>query len=90
MSRQVSVGTIGHIDHGRATLASLLLAVAAAGLMCQAAPTVMPTRRPELEPGYDLNQLLADAGNREQRKASKAERKARLQDVQRAAFEGRR
>ena len=89
MKRTVNVGTIGHIDHGKTTLASLLVAVAAAGFLHASQPMVMPERRREFEPGYDLNEMLDDAGKRAQRKVRKAERKARLQDLQRAAVEGR-
>lgn len=89
MSRTVNVGTIGHIDHGKTTLTAALLAIAAAGILSSAPPVVMPERRREFESGFDMNDLLADAGNRSHRKARKADRKARMQDLQRAAVEGR-
>ena len=67
-----------------------LTAAALAGvLLANAQPAVMPERRREFEPGFDLNKMLDDAGRRAERKARKAERKARLQDLQRAALEGR-
>lgn len=67
-----------------------LTAAALAGvLLANAQPAVMPERRREFEPGFDLNEMLDDAGRRAQRKARKAERKARLQYLQRAALEGR-
>lgn len=90
MSRAVNVGTIGHMGMGgvSSVARSLLAAAAMAGLLHNAPPTVMPTRRPEFEPGFDLNDCLNDAGNRAQRKARKADRKRRLQDLQRAAVTG--
>lgn len=90
MSR-VNVGTIGHVDHGRTALTSALLAVAAAGaLMASNQQAIMPTRRPEFEPGYfDMNNLLEDPGKHQQRKARKAERKDRLKAAQRRALEGK-
>jgi hypothetical protein len=88
MSRTVNVGTIGHIDPGKTTLAGLLVAVAAAGFLHASQPMVMPERRREFEPGYDLNDLLDDAGHRAKRKARKADRKARMQELQRAAVTG--
>ena len=90
MTRVVNVGTIGHIDHGKSVFRQALLAIAAAGVLQAAPPAVLPSRRPEFEPGADLNALLLDAGNRAQRKARKAERRGRLQAAQRAAVEGSR
>lgn len=69
---------------GAALPAAALAAILSAGHH----QVVMPTRRPEFEPGFDFNELLPDAGNREQRKARKAERRGRLQAAQRAAIEG--
>lgn len=79
MSRRIAV--VGSIGITAAALAGVLLA--------NAQPAVMPERRREFEPGFDLNEMLDDAGRRAQRKARKAERKARFQDLQRAALEGR-
>ena len=67
-----------------------ITAAALAGvLLANAHPVVMPERRREFEPGFDLNEMLDDAGRRADRKARKAERKARLLAAQRAAVEGR-
>ncbi|QNJ57394.1 hypothetical protein Dolphis_88 [Pseudomonas phage Dolphis] len=92
MSRTVNVGTIGHVDHGKSSLVrSVLFALAAAGVL-HAAPSVpvLPERRREFEPGFDLNQLLDDAGKRGERQARKADRRERMKSAQRAALEGRR
>ena len=71
-------------------LGASLLAVAAAGLLCKASqPVVMPTRRPDLEAGHDLNLDLDDLGRLAERKARKAKRRKSLQALQRAAAEGR-
>ncbi|BCP56244.1 hypothetical protein K32_48610 [Kaistia sp. 32K] len=85
-----NVGTIGHVSHGKTSTArSILFALAAAGVLsCAQATPVMPTRRPWLEPNFDLNQLLGDAGRRGERQARKADRRARMQDLQRAAAGG--
>lgn len=85
---RVNVGTVGHIDHGKSTLTSLLLAVAAAGFLHHAQPAVLPTRRREFEPGTDMNHLLDDAGLRAARALRKAARRERLLDLQRIAVEG--
>ena len=70
---------------GAGVTAAALAAILSAGHHV----AVMPTRRPEFEPGFDLNQTLDDAGKRAERQARKADRKARMQDLQRAAVEGR-
>lgn len=72
MSRRIAV--VGSIGITAAALAGVLLA--------NAQPAVMPERRREFEPGFDLNEMLDDAGRR-------AQRKARFQDLQRAALGGR-
>ena len=70
---------------GAALPAAALAALLSAGHQV----AVLPTRRREFEPGFDLNQLLDDAGKRAARKIRKAERRGRLQAAQRAAAEGR-
>jgi hypothetical protein len=72
----------------RTAFAAALPGLAIAAILANAQPVVMPTRRREFEPDYDLNQLLDDAGKRGERKARKAERKARLRAAQRSAVEG--
>ncbi|MND96335.1 hypothetical protein D3C76_1410170 [compost metagenome] len=73
------------------------LAVIGAGLQAAAIAAVLsfgnqlavlPTRRREFEPDFDLNQLLDDPGKRAERDARKADRKARMRDAQRRAFTG--
>jgi hypothetical protein len=71
-------------------LLSAGLAAAAAAILASAPPAVMPTRRPEFEPGFDMNRLLSDPGRREERKQRKSARRAKLQELQRDAVEGRR
>lgn len=72
----------------RSMLMSACLAVASAAILVSAPPAIMPARRPELEAGFDLNDTLADKGKRDERKGRKAERKQRMQDLQRAAVSG--
>lgn len=81
MSRRVAV--IGGATRSLAAVA--LGAILAAGNQV----AVMPERRREFEPGFDLNTLLDDAGKREARQARKADRKERMRAAQRAAAEGR-
>lgn len=52
-------------------------------------PAVLPARRPEFEPGFDLNGLLDDAGRRAERKLRKDLRQSRLMAARRAALEAR-
>ena len=68
---------------------ALALMVAAAGILHKAQPAVMPERRRSFENGYDLNRDLDDLGRHIERKSRKAERRERMQALQRAAAEGR-
>lgn len=77
MSRVAVIGT--------GLQAAALAAILAAG---GHQPVPVPARRPEFEPGFDMNQLLDDPGKRAERAERKADRKARLRDAQRRAFEG--
>ncbi|MBB3017644.1 hypothetical protein FHR70_000684 [Microvirga lupini] len=67
---------------------TLLLAVAAAGLLAKAPAAIMPTRRPEWQPGYDMNALLDDAGRRAERALRKVARRSKLQQLQAQAAGG--
>lgn len=71
-------------------LSSAIPVIALAGVL-HAAPSVpiLPERRREFEHGFDLNQLLDDAGKRGERQARKADRRERLKAAQRAAVEKR-
>ena len=82
----VNVGTIGHIDHGKSVVRQALLAIAAAGVLQAAPPAVMPTRRRDFENGYDMNDMLADAGDRHSRQLRKNDRKARMRAAGAKAF----
>ena len=79
---------VGVVSGGRFLANAIPAAVVAALLSAGNQVAVMPTRRPEFEPGYDLNQTMDDAGKHAERKARKAERKQRLQAAQRAAVAG--
>jgi len=81
--KRVNVGTIGHINHGKSLLTASVLALLLAGSQQVA---VMPARRRELEPDYDMNEMI-DLGLRGQRKA---ERKAKLRAAGSRAFRGER
>lgn len=71
-------------------LVGALPAIAMAGILSAGNQVaVMPERRREFEHGFDLNQLLDDAGKRGERQARKADRRERLKAAQRAAVEGR-
>lgn len=83
MSRRVAV-----IGGGRFLSNAIPAAAIAAILAAGNQVAVMPERRREFEPGFDLNTMLDDAGKREARKVRKADRKTRLQAAQRAAVEG--
>lgn len=81
--KHLNVGTIGHINHGKSALTAAMLAlILGAGQQV----AVMPSRRRELEPGYDMNDML-DLGGRDQRKAA---RKAKLRAAGSRAFTGAR
>lgn len=82
----INVGTIGHIDHGRSVVRQALLAIAAAGVLQAAPPAVMPARRRDFEHGYDMNDMLADAGDRHSRQLRKNDRKARMRAAGAKAF----
>lgn len=62
--------------------ANALCAAALASALFNAGPAVMPARRAELEPGYDMNDLI-DLEGKEKRKA---DRKTRLKAAQAKAF----
>lgn len=70
---------------GTGLQAAALAAILAAG---GHQPVPVPTRRPEFEPDFDMNQLLDDPGKRAERERRKADRKTRMRDAQRRAFEG--
>lgn len=64
-------------------------AIAVGGILSAAQHVaIMPTRRREFEPGFDLNEILDDAGRRAERKIRKADRRGRLQAAQRSALTG--
>lgn len=65
--------------------ANALCAAALASALFNAGPAVMPPRRAELEPGYDMNDLIDLEGKAER----KADRKARLKAAQARAFGGK-
>jgi len=74
-----------------AVIGQALPAIAMAALLSAGHQVaVMPERRRDLEPGFDLNELLDDAGKRGERQARKTDRRERLKSAQRAAVEGRR
>lgn len=81
--KHLNVGTIGHINHGKSALTAAMLAL----ILCAGQQVaVMPSRRRELEPEYDMNDML-DLGGRDQRKAA---RKAKLRAAGSRAFTGAR
>ena len=73
---RVNVGTIGHVDHGRATLIQALGKVV----------VVDGTEIPAL--GFTDVDIHTHRGERYWSKRRKKERKARLAELQRKAFEG--
>ncbi len=77
------------VSGGRFLASAIPAAVVAAMLSAGHQVAIMPTRRPEWQAGFDMNDLLADAGKRAERKGRKAERKQRLQYLQRAAVDAR-
>ena len=60
-------------------------ALSAALMNAGSVPVVMPSRRPELEPGFDMNLLIDLEGKAER----KADRKSRLKAAQAKAFGGK-
>lgn len=64
--------------------ANALCAAALASTLVNSGPAVMPTRRAELEPDYDMNDLIDLDG----KAGRKADRKARLKAAQAKAFSG--
>lgn len=78
------------VSGGRFLASAIPAAVVAALLSAGNQVAIMPTRRPEFEPGFDMNRLLSDPGRREERKQRKSARRAKLQELQRDAVEGRR
>lgn len=80
----VNVGTIGHVDHGRSSLASALLELGHEVVFLDAE---------QVEQAKDLG-LLLDVQTPEHERGRrpdlqrKAERKAHMRGVQRRAFEG--
>lgn len=77
------------ISGGRFLVGALPAIAMAVILSAGAQVALMPERRREFEPGFDLNQLLDDAGKRGERQARKTDRRERLKAAQRAAVEGR-
>lgn len=65
--------------------ANALCAAALSSALLNAGPAVMPTRRAELEPGYDMNDLIDLEGKAER----KADRKSRMKAAQAKAFGGK-
>lgn len=61
---------------------ALTAAAMAATLLNAGIPAVMPARRAELEPGYDMNDLIDLEGKAERKK----KRKAHLKEAQARAF----
>jgi hypothetical protein len=61
-----------------------LVAAAGAGLLAAAPPTIMPTRRRDLEAGFDFNSIIDLEGKDRKR----AERKAHLKAAGSRAFQG--
>jgi hypothetical protein len=88
MNDRSRLAIIGHVHSTKSNLTSILLAVAAAGVLHNSPPAVMPTRRPEFEVGCDLNDTLDDAGRRAERNRRKLERRDRMMRIQRSAVEG--
>lgn len=65
-------------------IALIALAAATAGILSAAPPTIMPTRRRDLEAGFDFNSIIDLEGKDRKR----AERKAHLKAAGARAFGG--
>lgn len=61
-----------------------MLALAAAGILAAAPPAIMPTRRRDLEPGFDFNSIIDLEGKARKR----ADRRAHLKAAGSRAFQG--
>lgn len=73
------------ITGATSTLYAVALSAALIGTAGMAA--IMPTRRADLEPGFDFNNLIDLSNGRDDRKA---ERKERMKAIQTKAFAGAR
>ncbi|WP_045158727.1 GTP-binding protein [Stutzerimonas stutzeri] len=88
--QKVNVGTIGHIDHGKTTLAATLAKLGAVLVRDED----LPVETAELRRLAELDDIDGDlisypsAFGRLRRDRRKAARKARLLDLQRRAFTG--
>ena len=88
--QKVNVGTIGHIDHGKTTLAATLAKLGAVLVRDEDLPveTAELSRLAELEFPDSACISYPSAFGRKRRDARKSARKARMLDLQRRAFTG--